>query len=359
MLYQANYPVTKEFILKRLTQEQIFEKYLGVEAQTHRQFCNPLRKDRNPTCNFSYHNGKLRFKDWAWPGKPLDCFDIVMKIYNLSFDQAMKRIASDFGLTNTTENSDAIERFKKLKAGTGKSTRTQIRVRISEFTEQDKQYLRMHGVTGKQCSKFDVRPIDRVWVRGNLVWGYHPEDPAIGYYFGTDDEDIQLWKIYYYKRPNSPRFICNTSRLQGYDQLPESAAGLVITKSLKDVMALDRFGIPAIAPQGEAHLMKKETINELKDRFDIIRTLFDFDLAGVKAAKYIRNRYSIQPLFLGDGRFGTEHFEAKDFSDFVKYNNIQQARGLVYRILNELSINRDAIIKSRTPHNRAVAYEKR
>lgn len=340
MDYSASVPVTKKFILERVTQEEIFEHYLGVEVQTRRQFCNPLRKDDNPTCNFSYHGEKLRFRDWAWP-RPLDCFDVVMKIYGLSFNDALKRIASDFDLVGTSENSHAVMRFREIKEAEGTNKRTRIRVRLSSFTDQDKRYLKSHGVHGEQCKKFNVKPIDRVWVRGNLIWGYHDKDPAIGYYFGKDDKEHELWKIYYYGRRSGTRFICNTNRIQGWEQLPESGKGVVITKSLKDVMALDNFGIPAIAPQGESQYFPEDKMEELKERFDIIRSLYDFDLAGIRAAQRLRKKYRVPPLFLTDGRFGTQNYGAKDFSDFVKHNGEQQARGIIHRELEKLSLQRE------------------
>lgn len=340
MDYSANVPITKEYILKRVTQEKIFEYYLNVEVQTERQFCNPLRKDDNPTCNFSYHGEKLRFRDWSWP-RPLDCFDIVMKMYGLDFDDALKRIASDFNLTDASENSHAVMRFRQIREAEGTKKRARIRVRISSFKEQDKRYLQSHGVHGEQCKKFNVKPIDRVWVRGNLIWGYHEKDPALGYYFGKDDEGHELWKIYYYGRSSGTRFICNCNKIQGWEQLPARAPGVVITKSLKDVMALDNFGIPAIAPQGESQNFPEDKMEKLQERFDIIRSLYDFDSTGVSAAQRLRKSYGVPPLFLTDGRFGTQNYAAKDFSDFVKYNGEQQARGIIHRQLDKMSLNKE------------------
>lgn len=338
MDFRPNIAITKSFILKRITQEQIFERYLGVEVQTRRQFCNPLRHDKNPTCNFSYHGKKLRFRDWSYQ-RPLDCFDIVMKMHGLNYDQALKRIASDFDLANSSTDSNAIMKWKEMKRAESKKTRTRIRVRLSDFTEQDREYLTSHGVYGEQCGKFNVKPIDRVWVRGNLIWGYHEQDPGIGYYLGKDEDDMQLWKIYYYRRSSGIRFLCNNTKIQGWNQLPEKGDMVVITKSLKDVMALDYFGIPSIAPQGETTPIPDEKINELKNRFGIVRTLFDFDLAGVRAGQRIRKKHGIPTLFLTGGRFNTKDYGAKDFSDFVKYYGEQAARELIYKQKQKLTIN--------------------
>lgn len=353
----ADIPVTKSFILKRLTQEEIFEYYLNVEVQTERHFRNPLRKDDNPTCNFSYHGEKLRFRDWSWP-RALDCFDVVMKMYNLSFDESLKRIAADFNLTEEDKNTDAVMRFKEIKRVEGTKSRTRIRVRLSSFTEQDKMYLSKHGVHGEQCKKYNVKPIDRVWVRGNLIWGYHDQDPAIGYYLGLDDNDMELWKIYYYSR-DSQRFVCNTNKIQGWEQLPETGRVCVITKSLKDVMTLDYFNIPAIAPQGESNIFSENKAKDLKQRFDHVVSLYDFDRAGVTSANRLRRRFGIPPLFLTDGRFNTENYAAKDISDFVKYNGEQRARGLIHKQLKHSPINENAYYGNETSSTDVEATENR
>jgi len=102
------------------------------------------------------------------------------------------------------------------------------------------------------------------------------------------------YKIYFPKRENY-RFICNTTAVQGLRQLPPSADFLILTKSLKDVMVLRSVGIFSVAWQGESVLPDAETIDELKSRFPLIYSLYDFDPAGIKTANKIKRIYGIRP----------------------------------------------------------------
>jgi hypothetical protein len=312
-------PLSKEYILQRVTEQEIFEKYLGAEVQTERKFRNPLRSDKHPTCTFSYRGGKLRFRDWAW-NRSMDCFDLVGHLYNTNFEGALEQIAADFNLADKTPrkkaiNEMALQRKRQEKATSG--PKTEVLVHICDWKAQEREYLKSHGITGKQVKKYNCLPIDKVWVNGRDVWLYSDKDPALGYYFGSAENGIQRWKIYFYRR-DERRFLCNTSIVQGLHQLPDEGDVCVITKSLKDVMALDSYGIPAIAPQAESICPDREVIEEIKSRFDQILTLYDFDYAGVTTANEIRRQYDIPAVFLTDGRLNTRDFGAKDFSDYVR-----------------------------------------
>ena len=337
----ANTPITKEYIFKRVTQKEIFEHYLDVPIQTQKKFRSPFRKDKKPSCEFYWMGHRLRFKDWS-TGLVMDCFDMVMKKHRCSFPEALKHVAYDMDLADVSPKNNAIAEWSNISTNREKqeSGRTPIRVRIMNgFNDQEIKYLQDHGITSHQVNKYSVHPIDRVWVKDYMMWGYYEDDPALGYYFGKDEDDIQQWKIYFYKRSSGLRFICNTSVIQGYRELPKSGDLLVITKSLKDVMSLDSFGIDAIAPHGEAYSINQKIIDDLKDRFSNIISLYDFDLAGVKGAQYLKKNYGIEPLFFTNGRYGTIDYGAKDFSDFVKFNGIHAAQEIVNRHLIPKAIN--------------------
>ena len=65
--------LTKQTILEKVSQVNIFATYLGISVETiyncinnGELICNPLRIDNHPTAGFRYNNkGKLKFKDFA------------------------------------------------------------------------------------------------------------------------------------------------------------------------------------------------------------------------------------------------------------------------------------------------------
>ena len=98
--------------------------------------------------------------------------------------------------------------------------------------------------------------------------------------------------------------------IQGAKQLPKSGEFVVVTKSLKDVMSLYEFGIPAIAPNSENLFLTESQYEKLHQKFGQIYILYDRDLPGVKSANKIRKKFkSLKVLLIP---------KVKDFTDYVK-----------------------------------------
>lgn len=333
----------KEFILERVTPEEIFIFYLGVKKiYTNHHFISPLRKDKYPTCSFKYcSDGVLRFRDWALMNRSEDCFGIVQYIHKIDFKTALDLIIKDMKLDEKEPNLDNINKinleYKKITGKPSKSNKSRIDVIIpkSRFRKEDGEYLSQYNITSKIAKKYRVFSIDKVWINRSPVYVRKGDDPCLGYFFGSssDGKNEGRWKLYFYNRPGNgknPRFMCNTNRINGWIQIPEKGDFLIITKSLKDVMVLDLFGIPAISMQNETTLPYERIINELKGRFNTIYSLMDFDLTGIRIANRIKKLYNIQPLFLFNGRFGSLNYEAKDISDYIKNFGIEDTIKLMF-----------------------------
>lgn len=87
--------LTKDEILKHVTEEAIFEHY-GVAVKKG-LFCSKIRKDNHPTCSFYRNkNGKLILKDFA--AGSYDCFSYVEALFGVSYYMALRIIANDFDL---------------------------------------------------------------------------------------------------------------------------------------------------------------------------------------------------------------------------------------------------------------------
>ena len=71
--YKEN--LSKEFLLSKVTEEDIFMKYLNIYPNLNDYFRNPLRTDAHPDCKFYRDSrGTLKFKDFAY-GMNIDCFN--------------------------------------------------------------------------------------------------------------------------------------------------------------------------------------------------------------------------------------------------------------------------------------------
>lgn len=327
-MLKANPPITKDFILQYIRQEDIMEFYIGVSILDSGFFCAPswMRSDKNPTCNYSWNHGVLYFRDWSYD-EPLDCFSVVQKKYNVNFYDALNIIATDFKLTNSVEVSKKTKINLDYKSKGKNNNKSIIRVKIQPFTLTDNNYLSSYHITKEICKKYNVFSPKYVWLDGQLVYVYRKENPALAYYFGKDDDGNEKWKIYYYKKDNY-RFIANTNRINGWVQLPKKDSHLIITKSLKDVMCLDIYGISSISMQAESQTPYDYIIEELKNRFNKIISIFDHDEAGKRRAIEIYNKYDIPYYYIIDDN-------AKDFSDYIQQYGIEKAGLKINNVLNE------------------------
>jgi len=326
-MININPTLTKEEILRKVSQEQIIEFYLNTSIKVGELFNSPFRKDNNPSCSFKYFKGVLRFRDWT-ESRTKDCFDIVQEIYGCSFGKALDHIYNDMVL----DKRPNIKKKDTVKINFTKEKPIFV-VETKPFSAIEGEYLKQFGITKAQCAKFNVFAIKRIFINGKLIYTFNPNDPALGYYFGVDEQNNTKWKIYFFKRTKAsrgPRFLSNTNRIQGLIQLPPRGDFLIITKSLKDVMVLDKFDINAVAMQGESMLPYDYIVEDLKLRFSHIASLLDFDKTGVTSANKLRKLYNIPAYFLTNGRFKTKDFQAKDISDVVKNHGVAKAAKILY-----------------------------
>ncbi len=324
-MFEIEPDITPELILENVSQKEIFEHYLDITVKLNELFVSPLRSDQHPTCNFNWYNGMLYYRDWA-EERPKDCFNIVQELFQCDFYQALIIIKTDLldgKDLRIPSNSNAYHRSRSSNQ-TDKSSKKRIRVKISKFHVENVKYLQQYGITSQQVKKYNVFSINKLWLDGRLCYTHNSKDPCLAYYFGKTESGDQRWKIYFYKR-DVYRFIGNTNRINGLVQLPEKGDQLVITKSLKDVMCLDRLGVPAIAMQNETTIPYDYIIENLKKRFTNLYSFYDFDRTGVVNANKLKKLYNIPYIFLTNGKLKTTDYEAKDISDFIVLNGLRGA----------------------------------
>lgn len=305
MNFSFQQEITKELLLEHNNEETYMAYYLGIPIKKG-LFVSPLRVDHKPTCSF-YRGRQLYFKDFA-TGECLSFENVVMKKYGCNYHEALKIIATDFGIIDGSKPKVVPIQpiFKKEK-------KTIIQIEAKSFTKEELEWWEQFGITKNILTKYRVYSCKTVFLNGRIESIYDSKCPSYGYYFGNE-EGRELWKIYYPYRKNF-RFIGNikTTTIQGYNQLPKKSKLLVITKSLKDCMVLYNLGIAAIAPQSETQFIEDNVLEVLKKRFKHIVLLFDNDQTGLEFTNKIKRKYKwITPMII------PLKYKAKDISDFYK-----------------------------------------
>lgn len=304
MPIEVNVPLSKDYILSKVTQEQIMEKYLGIPVDLTRSYQNPLREDPYPGCRF-YNDkfGNLKFHDFA-RGWNWDCFNVVQHLNRCSFMEALKIIAADFNTNQVTVSLEARQQFAKQD--------TKIEIQSEEWNRQNIKFWTDIGVDRDTLRKFNIKSIKAFWING-VRYNVGRQENAYAYCFSRGKI-----KVYLPDR-DFARFYQNCSYLmQGWEQLPkEGGENLIITKSYKDVASLSAFGFDAIAPISEKVLIIEEDFKIIYNKYDNIFVLMDNDWTGKRATmKYITAYSSIIPLlFPADMK--------KDWSDNVKHYGTQ------------------------------------
>lgn len=304
--------ITKDVILKYVTQEQIFEKYLGFYPKLHTQYRNPLRVDDDPDCSFYVRSGtnKLIFHDFAW-AMQWDCFDVVQFAFGCNFPQALEKIAHDFGLYNS--KFDYVKQLPPPPLPKNKMG-SRLEIKRKPYAPNELAFWNIGGLV-----------IDEEMLRARKIfsishlWEHKPNGETnvySGLYmtFAYHWEE-QIFQIYSPRKKRDERRFINPFKVKYGDLefLDLEANHVVITKSKKDAFFLSLFGINVFFIINEA-IMLDEHIVKIINKFPIVFTLFDNDRAGLHAAWMYRKTYGTIPLYyeVQDGKDTTDVLKLKE-----------------------------------------------
>jgi hypothetical protein len=322
--------VTKNKLLRYITDIEIYQKYINEEIIPGKVMLSPLRNENTASFGFfKGENNEICFKDFKLGGG--DCIKFVQMKFNLNYFEALSKIAIDFGM----EDDFIVKKIEKSKTNDiipinrdeflHKAGTLNIKKTKREWKSYDLLYWQQYGISLKTLEIFNVEPISYFFINDKIITA-----DKHAYCFKEFKDDLETYKIYQpfnkiYKWINSH----NNSIWQGWSQLPEKGDTLIITKSLKDVMAIHEItGIPSIALQCENLLPKKQVFQELINRFEDIYIFYDNDFDkennwGQIFAQKFKESFDVYNIIIKD------EYECKDFSDFVKKYGLIEAKQLI------------------------------
>lgn len=329
--------VTKEGLMKKVSDVDVFRYYIGKEINLNSSISSPLRKDSNPSFGFFRGNsGEICFKDFVLGSG--DCIKFVELLFGLSFFDAMSKIVVDFSLTNdfecrlevpTTKNQYDNRDYKTRQEILDSEQETKLGKKSRPWEAHDFAYWYRHGIDPETLKKYQVEPIEYLFINNKP---YYMSKYAYIYKEYKDGEET--FKMY---QPFNKDFKWLTnhdgSTWQGWEQLPVAGNYLIITKSLKDVMALNNLTrYDAVALQAESVKPKEHVIKELKDRFAAIFVLYDNDFDkevnwGRQLGNAFCKEHDLVQIEIPD------QWKSKDFSDLVKNHGRETAVKILEKLL--------------------------
>ena len=329
--------ISSDFILSRVTEEDIFKRYCKNFEAINKPFCSEFRVDNNPSCNIYRSEKGIRYKDFG-DSTYCDCFNYIMLKFGCHYYEALNIVANDFGLVNTGDLRDFVpiisENLPLNKEGIYKRFKTQIQVISQPFTLADYKYWDKYHISLGLLKDYNVLSAKYVIINkvsNRLIVEYTNNNPIYAYKF-TNHDGIS-YKIYRpYETKYKWTFNGTKDDIEGFDQLNLHGELLIITKSLKDVIVYRLFGYDAISLQGEANKLENETVRKLSKRFDRILVNYDNDEPGIKGSNKITSEFDIRSFII------PKDSQCKDISEYIeKYGKIKTKK-LIKQLVNEENI---------------------
>lgn len=319
---ESSLPITQvlkqEDILSVISDEEIMLKYLGLNSLED-SFVSPFREDKHPTCSL-YRNSKgyLYFKDFG-NGDHLNCFGVVMKLYNCDYMTALNIIYTDFNL-NTVSNKV----IRNFVTTVDKKQDKKIQIEPRKFNKEDLNWWGKFGISEKILISYNVFACKTVFLNNEIA--FTDEYQKIYGYYGGISNSLERWRIYFPEK-KSLRFIGNWDKnlIQGFNQLQYNTNFIVITKSMKDVMCLRGLGIEAVAPNSETSFLPVSIYKKLKSKYKYIIVFYDNDYAGISNMNKIRRDFP-ELIYI----FIPRKYNAKDISDFYSLYGRRKTMRLIY-----------------------------
>lgn len=309
----------KDEILKVISEEDIFRKYIDYDFRLGELFLSPLRREKHPSFNiYRNRHGKVVYKDFSDTGGNAIYF--VMNRFNLDFYNALKKIVNDFQLDTLKIEDKGIQE----QSITEIESEEKVKFFVTEkpFTEEELKYWKQYGITKEILNSYNVVSVLKLFKNEYLYWTTSESQPIFAYKFPRTG-NIKIYRPFGNKFSKWRTNANNDWDIQGYDQLPIKGKLIIFTKSMKDVMTLNSLGYSAVATHAEGNYINPDFVRHTSGRFDNLISLYDRDKTGMKGAKYLWKSFKIKPYFL------PKWANCKDISDYHQIYGKEETLNLI------------------------------
>lgn len=372
-----NSKLTKDSILSKVSQINIFSAYTGIEPEIIQNcidkgefICSPFRDDKHPSFGFRYDNrNKLKGRDFAgyWWG---DCIDaaatvlseIVHKPIDVSnkehFQFVLKHIAYTFSDIIYGTEKDPLAKDVIIEGITAVKNKKQIIELVTRpWNASDSLYWKNIGVNLNFLNTRFVYAVDQFYINRSsnpnpkYYYDKNPNDPCYAYVLGQDKRGIVNIKLYFPNRDKKAgvKFITNCNILEGIINLErDKYDAIIITKSSKDRLSLESYlrrtnlsfpyggstktpFIGVINIPHETYKLRKVEYDWLRQKVGNIGYLISFmdnDRVGKREALWLLKEYNILPILI------PENYNCKDFSELAASCSDDIINQLTYETIN-------------------------
>jgi len=301
-------PVSLQLIYSRISDYDIYRYEIGNFSINH-AFCNPLRKDNNPSfVIYMNEAGNLRHKDFADSSYSGSGVEYVQQKYGLSVGDAMRKIAKNFGLLDEDDTTYKEVTSSYTKPVMDQKRYTFIQVKVRKWEKRDLDYWGQFGISVEELKAEAVYPLSELFINRRRD-PFRQDELVYAYKYETG------FKIYFPQREKGERWKSNikTSIVENIKILQElDPAVVLITKSKKDRLVLSRYFPYVMNVQNESRsCFTPEFVEMLRGRDVWIN--YDSDEAGVKNCTNITSEFGYKYI-----NVPKNYLPVKDFADLYK-----------------------------------------
>lgn len=322
--------------VNEVPREWVFEHYCSLsetltgQRVTIKSLFNTA--DKTPSM-FIYYDGPAgfyKYKDFS-TGKHGDGVSLVLELFKLKGrGEAAHKIIEAYNQYRLNNKGEVNLREFKVHS---KYQLSEVKER--GWTNLDEKYWTQFYIGSKLLEQYRVKPLEMykmskiddsgeekiLTIQGHYIYGYYRKD-------GT------LYKIYQpYVKTN--KFVKVHEYIQGTDQLTMTKPYLIITSSLKDLMAFNKLGFSnaeSVAPDSENTLISENVMISYKHKYKGICTLFDNDTAGIEAMEKYQKRYDLPFVYLK---------LSKDLSDSIKDHGLLNVKSIITPMLKDVLVPKE------------------
>lgn len=323
--------INRDFVLSKISDAQIFGFYHGP-FKFNEAYPSKFRKDKHPSCGFYVSkSGKLIYNDMAHSGNNFDCFAFVAKMYNLSFSDAIKKIALDFGLITgepTKMAEKAMHALRNFDKDIKKDTR--IVFRKAKWDDENLAYWKKFHITKDELERENIYAIKDLWINDKYI----PNKESEPRYALTVMVKGDMRTKVYAPTGDNLKWVSNIPLDVPFGTKSLKPGPFSFgAKAQKDRIILLKF-LPAVyATQNESKsAIPKWLINDLEFNYETNYLGWDNDETGLEAMDEM-GQAGFRPMFLPVE--WNERYGLKDYSDlsasegglkavekFLKKNNL-------------------------------------
>jgi hypothetical protein len=335
MFKDINLYLTKDSILSRITEEDLFRRYTkGFPLPITN---SPFRKDKSPSFGYFKKNERWLWKDMS-TGEVGDIFAYLQKELNLSdFQDVLQFLYRDLLVSVPSKFSNPIGEIRNPGKTVGNYKKGAWMQGVTkEFTNFELNVWNRWLINPIILQYYNIYSISQVWTiskRGKgekfIYWQSTSTNPVFLFHY-PKTKHVKFYRPL--EKNKHSKFFGNANNerdIQGYHQCNIKLRRpriLILTKAMKECMFWRAFGFDAMAAQGEGHHFNPDFIRHLKKYCGRIISFYDNDPAGIHGAWQLRKEFDIPVFFI------PKSLKAKNITDLWEIN-----QPATYQIIKYLS----------------------